>query len=144
MILPNFTTAPSSRSQTQGFSLIELMIAVAIVGILASLAYPAYQEYGLRANRSEGRNALLDAATRLERHYSDNNQYDTLANANIAADSEGGIYLITLNLVGAQNYTLTATPVSFSDPKCGNLTLTNVGIRGRTGSGEDADYCWGK
>ena len=144
MNLQNFKTAPGSRSQAKGFSLIELMIAVAIVGILASVAYPAYQEYGVRANRSEGRNALLDAATRLERHYSDNNQYDTLANANIATDSEGGLYLITLNLTGTQSYTLTATPDSFSDPKCGNLTLTNVGIRDRTGSDEEAEYCWGK
>ena len=58
-----------------GFTLMELMIVVAIVGILAGVAYPAYLESGRRAKRSDGRGALLDAATRLERFYSDNNQY---------------------------------------------------------------------
>jgi type IV pilus assembly protein PilE len=120
----------------------ELMIVVAIVGILAGIAYPAYQEYGRRAKRAEARATLLDAAARMERFYSDNNsQYtNNLATANIAAASENGHYNLSI-AVGANNqsYTLTAAPSGFVDAKCGSFTYTNQGTEGTSGGGED---CW--
>jgi type IV pilus assembly protein PilE len=132
------------RRHMRGITLIELMIVVAIVGILAGVAYPAYQEYGRRAKRAEARNALLDAVTRLERYYSDNNQYDALATANVAPTSESGHYNLSIALGGSnQTYTLTATPVGFSDARCGNFTLTNTGVRNKTGT-DTLEYCWGK
>ena len=136
--------------QIRGFTLIELMIVVAVVGILAGVAYPAYQESGRRAKRSDGRGALLDAVTRLERFYSDNNQYTNNwgaapAGANIASTSEKGHYTLTIGALGANNqtYTLTATPVGFADSKCGNFTLTNAGVQGKSGT-DTVEYCWGK
>ena len=68
------------RSNTQGFTLIEVMIAVAVIGILAAIAYPAYQDQILRAKRSEGKVALLKAAQLQERNYL--NGDPTIATAN--------------------------------------------------------------
>ena len=136
------------RRQIHGFTLMELMIVVAIVGILAALAYPTYEESSRRAKRSDGRGALLDAATRLERFYSDNNQYTNNwgaapAGANIAVASQDGHYNLAIGGLGANNqtYTLTATPVGFADSRCGNFTLTNAGVQGESGT-ETVAYCW--
>ncbi|MGR8950254.1 MAG: type IV pilin protein [Gammaproteobacteria bacterium] len=140
--LRNYSITP--RRLQRGVTLMELMIVVVIVGILASIAYPAYQDYGRRAKRAEGRGALLDATTRLERYYSDNNQYAALATANVATSSEKGHYTLSIALgPNNQSHTLTATPASFSDPDCGALTLTNAGVQGNSGSGTVAE-CWGK
>ncbi len=140
-VMNGLTTPRRSR----GFTLIELMIVVAIVGILAGVAYPAYQEYGRRAKRSEGRAHLLDAAARLERFYSDNNQYaNTLAAANIAPSTENDHYTLTLAAPGnRQTFTLTATPTGWTDGKCGALTLTNQGVKGEGGTGT-VDDCWSR
>lgn len=130
----------------RGMTLMELMIVVAVVGILAAVAYPAYQEYGRRAKRSEARAHLMDSAARLERFYSDNNQYAaTLAAVLIDPSTEHSHYTIGLDGLGGgnQTYTLTATPVGFSDAKCGALTLDNQGTEGNGGSGSVAD-CWSR
>jgi len=60
-----------------GFTLIELMIAVAIVGILAAIAVPNYSEYVKRASRAEAASALLDAANKQEQYFVDNRAYST-------------------------------------------------------------------
>ncbi len=131
----------------RGITLIELMIVVVIVGILASVAYPSYQEYGRRAKRAEARAHLTDAAARMERWYSDNNQYTadwSAAGANIAGASEHGHYNVTVALGGGnQTFVLTATPVGFVDGKCATLTLDNASTQGNGGSGS-VDDCWAK
>lgn len=135
----------------RGITLIELMIVVAIVGILASVAYPAYQEYGRRAKRAEGRAHMLDAAARLERFYSDNNQYTSNMSApptgaGIAGTTENGHYTISIGGLGANNqsFTITAAPAGgWSDDKCGSLTLDEAGTQGEGGTGT-VDDCWGR
>ena len=132
----------------QGFTLIEVMIVVLIVGILAAIAYPNYSEYVKRGNRSEGQAFLNDVSARQERYFSQNNAYITndsdvaklaLKNGN---KSETGKYELALSKVDNDGgYTLTAKE-QFNDTKCGNLTLNARGVRGRTGSGMSAEDCW--
>lgn len=133
-----------------GFTLIELMMVVAVVGILAAIAYPSYQDYVTRAKRSDGKNALLEMASRQERFYFDNNTYTTdptdLGYSADPASSPDGYYSISITDDPtddiATGYTLTATPAApFSDPDCGNLTLNSRGVQGRSGT-EIMDRCW--
>ncbi|WP_312256387.1 type IV pilin protein [Stutzerimonas nitrititolerans] len=139
-------------SQAKGFTLIELMIVVGIVGILAAIAYPNYTEYVQRGNRSEGQALLSDAAASQERFFSQNNSYVTTA-ADIAklgmrntsgttVTSDTGKYTLTVaTSANDGGYTLTATQ-HFGDATCGNLTLNALGVKGRTGSEKTVEQCW--
>lgn len=138
------------RVSQHGFTLIEMMIVVAIIGILAAIAYPSYDEYVKRGNRTEGQALLSDAAARQERYFSQNNVYITkdadisklglnLASGNKSAT---GKYAFSISKVDKDGgYTLTAKQ-QFKDTKCGDLTLTATGARGVSGSGASASDCW--
>ncbi len=124
----------------KGFSLIELMIVIVVVGILASIAYPSYVEYITRARRSDGQSALMDLASRMERYYSDHNTYQTAtiggsATTSVLTSSASAEAWYTLSITSATSsaYTLKATPVGtqgISDTKCQSLTLNNLGAKG--------------
>ena len=128
----------------QGFTLIEVMIVVAIIGILAAIAYPSYDEYVKRGNRTEGQAFLSDVAARQERYFSQNNAYITdvanIAKLGVTANSPTGKYSIVL-AGGGGGYTLTANN-QFSDAKCATLTLNALGVRGSSGSRSDKNDCW--
>ena len=158
------------RAQTQthkakpaGFTLIELMIAVAIVGILATIATTSYQRQVIQSHRTDARTALLDLAGREEKLFSTTNQYSaipsvlgygtaTTAVSFPVGSSNGTNYynvLITtpdpLQSANPNSYTITATPIPGSpqaaDTTCTSLTVNQLGQQTATPPA-NAATCW--
>lgn len=127
------------RAQHTGFTLIELMITVAIVAILAAIAYPSYTEYVQRSHRADARAALASAAQFMERQLTTTNAYP----ATFSGTSTK--YTLALAAQTATTYTLQASPTApWTDADCGSLTITNTGLKGRTGVTATVDKCWGR
>jgi len=146
-----------SMTSTRGFTLIELMITVAIVGILAAIAYPSYQNYILRSHRSEGMALLSEAAARMERYYAQNSTYQTASLKGLGLsssadattlDSPNKYYKLSLGVPTATTYSLSVAPQNAqTKDSCGTLTLDSTGLRGAAGTTADKDAatvtnCW--
>jgi type IV pilus assembly protein PilE len=132
-------------SRQAGITLMELMIAVAIIGILASIAYPSYREQVRRSNRTEGKVALERRAQDLEKCYTrfmayNNAACDALA---AAATTPNGTYSVAATARAATTFTLQATPqgAQATDARCMNFTINEAGTRAISGSGTVAQ-CW--
>lgn len=133
-----------------GYTLVELLITVAIIGIIAAVALPSFQASSMRAARSEAQAALLEAASDQERFYSANSSYsaNALPLANPAQEfktSRDGHYQISIAACDtgtiANCFVATATPQGGqASDACTTLTLTDTGIRGSTGAA--VDECW--
>lgn len=144
--------------RSAGFTLIELMIAVVIIGILATIAYPSYVKSITKSQRKAGEACLSNYATFMERFYTTNLRYDQDTDSNdvelpaldCASDGSTGKsygYELDSTKLGASTYGLKAVPKNAQasrDAECGTLTLDQAGTRGAAGSteAEAVEKCW--
>jgi type IV pilus assembly protein PilE len=144
------------RKTQPGFTLIELMIVVAVVAILASIGIPSYRAYIKRAERAEARAAVLDMAQKQERYFSSNNVYLAVPTPPTAAPANWNNftgqsvaarkYDVTVALSGGgTGYTISAAPSNGNtDPDCGTFALTHTNSRTNTGNTTPSAECWRK
>ena len=143
--------------QAAGFTLIELMIVLAIIAILTVIAYPSYQRYIVKSNRQAARSMVYAIADRQEQFFLDNKAYavdlstlgytdDTIYVGRdgqlSGAGAEDLIYSLQIVDAADTSYTVLAEPQGTQadrDTDCGNLSLTSSGQRDRSGDGEN---CW--
>jgi type IV pilus assembly protein PilE len=128
-----------SMKSVRGFTLIEIMIVVAVIGILAAIAYPSYQSQIRKSNRAAAQAVLMDAANKQQFYLSSQREYaDTLAKLNITPPMEvSRWYDLTVavdNAAAPPTFILTATPKASTDQvKDGALTLNSAGTKTRAG-----------
>ena len=135
-----------------GFTLIELLIVVAIVGILAAIAYPSYQEQVRQSRRSDCEGALTGLAGAMERYFTVNNTYAGAAVGTSGiypnqcpVDGNTAYYTLSIPSATATGFTLQAARTgSQSGDKCGTLTLSSTGQKGVTGAATGITWqdCW--
>jgi len=141
-----------------GFSLIELMIVVAIAGILIAIALPSYQSQIRKSRRTDAKTALLDLAGREERYFSTNSSYSSvgtdlgLATAGFPQTIGDGYYQVNTPTVTTGTattvwaFSLTAAPIGAQtkDTSCASFTVTSAGAQTSLNSGgaDSSSTCW--
>ena len=139
-----------AKNKSMGFTLIELMITVAIIGVLGAIAYPSYQDSVRKSRRAEGRSAMMEVLQQQERYMTQNNTYlafaDTATSSvfkNFSGDSKAkasywigsracsGDIKICVEAFGTPKYT---------DPDITELTITSTGVKSCTGT--KTSVCW--
>ena len=141
--------ATNTKKTAGGFTLVEVLIVAAIVGVLLAVAVPSYQNSVRKSNRTEGKSLLLEAAQIQERHFTEFGQYGTtiissgaptVSNVLIPTTGENGYYTLAGTTLTATAFTFEVTPTGAqASDSCGKLSLTHTGIKGADGG---VDACW--
>jgi type IV pilus assembly protein PilE len=140
------TENPIMRRFQAGMTLLELMIALLIIGILTGIAVPSYRAYVMRTNRTDAKTSLLATAAALERCYTRFSRYNAGGcNVPASAASRDGLYTISVATPSPATFALTAVPQGkqAGDTGCANFGLDQANTRTVTGS-KPAAECWGR
>ena len=132
------------RRSNRGFTLIEIMIVIAIIGIVLTISIPSYNEYVKKGRRAEVVSLLSEQAQSLERFYTKNNVYTGITGLSAGND----FYTLTPTITD-QTFLLTParkTGTAMATDKCGDFTLTNTGVRSMNNAttGLTTKDCWGR
>jgi type IV pilus assembly protein PilE len=144
-----------SKYKQCGFTLIEVMIVVAIIGILSAVAYPSYRQYVIASQRSVAKSTVLDVAARQNQYYSNNKTYTAdladlgltatyYVDGNGSSTSANALYQMTIASGSSLTFDITATPqgsLATDDTECARYTMDETGAKGVSGSG-GVDNCW--
>ncbi len=142
-----------NKKIVNGFTLLELMVTVAILGIIVAIAMPNYTESVSRSRRVDARNLLLENVHFMERVFTENNRYNTnLGTAtvlpNLTSPRQGTVqYNITIGAMDASSYTLRATPAAGSGmagDKCGTYIINNLNQQTNSGNTTPSAECWSR
>ena len=145
------------RPMPNGFTLMELMIVMVIIGLLAAIGYPGYRDYVVRTQRDLAKSAMVQVLDRQEQFFIDNKAYATdvtnlgFPASPFAIDRQGRVvattdtnrvYTVGLTDASATAFTIQATPQlrqATDDAECGTLSVTSRGVKSASGTG---DRCW--
>lgn len=136
----------------KGMTLIELMIVIAVLGIIVAIGYPSYQDQVRKTRRAEGIGELLELADRMERHYADLGTYDQADGSDMTAaaifrsTTTNGYYTLSVD-AGTNNvsYTVRATPTSKGNQnkdKCNTFIINSLGNKSLSGNSIPLEQCW--
>lgn len=136
--------------RVNGFTLLEVMIVVAIVGILAAIAYASYQGQITKSRRSAGAGCLQERAQFMERYYTTYLTYDDATTPPVIQQCDTEVsphYQVSLvaGSAGTKTFVLQAEPQggqATSDSLCGTLTINAQGVRTESGTAANATECW--
>lgn len=141
--MPVLARTPLIKSA--GFTLLELLTTLAIVGLLMAVSYSTYTHHVVKARRAQGAVALLSLASALEHHHAIKNTYKGAALADLQVNeyTDGKAYRLEIGRAADNHYLVSAVPqgAQKADKLCGILSLDEVGSRGITGIGKATD-CW--
>jgi type IV pilus assembly protein PilE len=129
-----------------GFSLLELLIVMALIAILAAISYPLYTSHLVRARRNQAEVALLYLASQLESYYTLQSTYQGASVSALGVNpyTDGHFYQLSIQTATATGYIIAATPFNQQareDPSCASLFLNELGEKTVSGS-KPADLCW--